>query len=216
MTDEPDAWRSAGFHVTDHNYCDFNQLKIWLGDDSIPSGCTGWAFQNLMTDAKKQTDFEFCTIPTKSPSSELHLHAANALDFHKFHQNGVTGIDHIVISTNSPDWVEQEFLRVGVVKKKESARHDIGVKQCFYRPKDIIIEVISKRIDSNSEVESSAHIWGITFAVKDIDATHNYLKDTTRYPWDAVQTGRRITTLNTNAHKISTRIAFISPYTRKV
>jgi hypothetical protein len=49
---------------------------------------------------------------------------------------------------------------------------------------------------------------------EDIDATHAALAETTKPPWDAVQPGRRITTLWGAKHGISIPVAIMSPHVK--
>merc|ERR1712113_335798 len=60
-------------------------------------------------------------------------------------------------------------------------------------------------------------LWGITFNCEDLDRTHNVLKDCTQPPWNAVQPGRRITTLQREKRKdVSLALAFMSRHVKDV
>ncbi len=66
------------------------------------------------------------------------------------------------------------------------------MRQIFFRAGEVIIEVVGSP-DTASEGPST--LWGITYVVADIDATAAYFGDRTAPVKDAVQPGRRITTL---------------------
>jgi hypothetical protein len=55
-----------------------------------------------------------------------------------------------------------------------------------------------------------ASLWGLTFAVDDLEATAEFLGDRVGRVKDAVQPGRRITTLRGKEIGISPAIAFMS------
>ena len=76
----------------------------------------------------------------------------------------------------------------------------------------VIVEVIAPSIPvKDSDVLS--RIWGITFVTRDLDSTHAFLRDCTKAPWDAIQPGRKITTLKRDARGVSSlAIAFMSPH----
>ena len=71
----------------------------------------------------------------------------------------------------------------------------------------MILEVVGSP-DSASDGPST--LWGVTFTVADIDATAAFFGDRTSPVKDAVQPGRRITTLDNRALGMSVRTAMIS------
>ena len=58
--------------------------------------------------------------------------------------------------------------------------------------------------------DGAARLWGLAFGVEDLDATARALGDLLGSPRDAVQPGRRIATLRSDAG-LGPAIAFMSP-----
>lgn len=82
-----------------------------------------------------------------------------------------------------------------------------SIRQIFFRFGEVIIEVVGSP-ETTSEGPSA--LWGITYVVADIDATATFFGDYTAPVKDAVQPGRRITTLRHRDLGMSARTAFIS------
>ena len=76
----------------------------------------------------------------------------------------------------------------------------------------MIVEVVGAP-DTAGEGPSS--LWGMTYSVTDIDATAPFFGDRTAPVKDAVQPGRRVTTLRHRAFGMSVRTALISVPVRR-
>jgi len=83
-----------------------------------------------------------------------------------------------------------------------------AVRQVFYRMGEVVLEVVGSPDTSG---DGPASLWGLTHTVTDIDATAAQLGDRTSPVKDAVQPGRRITTLRHRELDLSVRTALISP-----
>jgi hypothetical protein len=81
------------------------------------------------------------------------------------------------------------------------------IRQIFFRFGDVIIEVVGS---PETASEGPSTLWGITYVVTDIDATASFFGDRTTPVTDAVQPGRRITTLRHHELGMSVRTALIS------
>jgi len=81
------------------------------------------------------------------------------------------------------------------------------IRQIFFRFGEVIVEVVGSP-DTASEGPST--LWGITYVVVDIDTTASFFGDRTTPVKDAVQPGRRITTLRHHDLGMSVRTAMIS------
>lgn len=116
------------------------------------------------------------------------------------HPNGVTGIDHVVLMATNLDAAIDALSAEGhdLRRIREAGN---GVRQAFFRLGPVILEVVGP-VDSDG-------LWGITFTVRDIDATAAFLGDRLGAVKDAVQPGRRIATLAHSAGS-TVPIAFIS------
>jgi hypothetical protein len=91
------------------------------------------------------------------------------------------------------------------------------MRQVFFRAGDVIIELVGpdtpgpdpEAADSpapGARRPTPAAFWGLAHNVGDIDAIAAYLGDATSAPKDAVQPGRRISTLDNRRFGISVKI----------
>lgn len=81
------------------------------------------------------------------------------------------------------------------------------IRQIFFRLGDVIVEVVGS---PDVAGDGPSTLWGITYVVDDIDATAAFFGDRTLPVKDAVQPGRRITTLRHGDLGLSVRTAMIS------
>ena len=84
------------------------------------------------------------------------------------------------------------------------------IRQIFFRFGTVIIEVVGS---PGVAGDGPSSLWGITYTVADIDASAAYFGERTTPVKEAVQPGRRITTLDHRALGMSVRTALISPHT---
>lgn len=116
------------------------------------------------------------------------------------HPNGVTDIDHVVLMATDLDATIDSLAAKGhdLRRIREAGN---GVRQAFFRLGPVILEVVGPM--------DNPGLWGITFTVRDIDATAAFLGDRLGAVKDAVQPGRRIATLDRSAGS-TVPLAFIS------
>lgn len=122
------------------------------------------------------------------------------------HANHVTRIDHLVLM--SPDLVRtaqelRDAYGLEVLRERDAG----AFKQLFLRVGEAVLEVVGPHQPEPGEDT----FWGITFRVDDIDALAAFMGERVGRVKDAVQPGRRITTLRGEGIGISPAIAFISP-----
>jgi catechol 2,3-dioxygenase-like lactoylglutathione lyase family enzyme len=192
--DSPDAWCSIGFDVDEDGCCRVGSVRIRLGDGG--TGITGWTLRDVPADV---TDVD--GVPTggsAAPPSEATTHA-----------NGVTRIDHLVFMTPDLPRTAAAVVALGLDVRRE---RDAGpFQQVFFRLGEVILELVGP-VDGGP---GPASLWGITFAVDDLDETAALLGDRVGRVKDAVQPGRRITTLRGKELGISPAIAFMSEHQRQ-
>lgn len=118
------------------------------------------------------------------------------------HPNGVIAIDHVVRFAPDLDAAVEELAAEGheLRRIREAGR---GVRQAFFRLGPVVLEVVGPM--------EPAGLWGITFTVRDLDATAVFLGDRLGPVKDAVQPGRRIATLHAGT---TPAIAFMSGHVR--
>lgn len=197
VADPPEAWMQAGFGV-DSDVCLVGGVRIHLVGRRHGAGIVGWSLRGLPSDGPLD---HLDGVPT-TPSDRATAAPAR-------HPNGVTAIDHIVLL--SPDLARtvEALAAVGVQPRRERDGELGGrpIRQIFYRFGEVILEVVGS---PGAASEGPSTLWGITYTVADIDATAAYFGDRTSPVKDAVQPGRRITTLRHHDLGMSVRTAFIS------
>ncbi|KAA0117224.1 VOC family protein [Mycolicibacterium sp. P9-22] len=193
VADPPEAWTSAGFSVRD-GMCRVGGVGIRLVGRDRGTGIVGWSLGGI--DA---TDLD--GIPTTTSDAGP---AAPGV-----HPNGVTGIDHIVLLSPDLDRTVKALGAVGVQPRRERLGELGGrpIRQIFFRFDAVIIEVVGS---PDTAGEGPSTLWGITYTVNDIDETAAYFDGRTTRVKDAVQPGRRITTVHHREFGMSVRTAMLS------
>ena len=188
VADPPEAWRAAGFTVDDDGSC------------RVGKGVVGWALRGL---SEERTDLD--GVPTTA-SDEPEAEPAR-------HPNGTTHIDHVVLLTPDLARTVTSLGEIGLEPRRErdGVLGGSPVRQVFYRLGEVILEVVGA---PGVAGEGAATIWGLTHTVADIDAAAALLGEHTSPVKDAVQPGRRITTLRTRELGMSVRTALISPHVK--
>lgn len=192
VADPVEAWRSIGFDVDDDGVCRVGSVRIRLGGGG--TGITGWTLRGVpdgLTDIDGVVSRPVSrgTQPPSQPGT---------------HPNGVTRIDHLVFMTPDLPRTAAAVVALGLDVRRE---RDAGAfQQVFFRLGEVILELVGP-VDGGP---GPASLWGITFTVDDIDATAERLGDRVGRVKDAVQPGRRITTLRGKEAGISPAIAFMS------
>jgi hypothetical protein len=96
------------------------------------------------------------------------------------HPNGVTGIDHVVLLTDTFDSTVTRLREEGLDFRRTREAGE-GRRQAFFVLGPCLLEVAGP-------VEGGERLWGITLVAPDLEPFGGRIKD-------AVQPGRRITTL---------------------
>lgn len=197
VADPADAWKRAGFEVGTDNLCRAGGVGIRLAGRDSGEGIVGWSLRGLPPDSPPDLD----GIPT----ADSHFGPKPA----GTHSNGVVAIDHVVLL--SPD-LERTVASIGAIgatprRERDAELGGRPIRQIFFRFGEVIIELVGS---PGIGGDGPSTLWGITFTVADIDATAAYLGQHTTPVKDAVQPGRRITTLRHRDFGMSVRTAFIS------
>ena len=198
IADPADAWRGAGFSVDSDDVCRVGSVRIRLVGRGRGAGIVGWSLRGLPSNGSVG---DLDGIPTTTSSA---LAAAPAA-----HANGVTAIDHVVLLSPDPGRTVESLVSIGVHPRRERDAELGGrpVRQIFFRLGEVIVEVVGS---PETVSEGPSTLWGITYVAADIDATASFFGDRTTPVKEAVQPGRRITTLRHHELGISVRSAIIS------
>ena len=203
VADPADAWMRAGFCVDSDAVCGIAGVRIRLVGRGRGTGIVGWSLRGLPSDGPLH---DLDGIPTTRSNAVAAAPAE--------HPNGVTAIDHVVLLSPDLGRTVESLANVGVEPRRERDGQLGGrpMRQIFFRFGEVIIEVVGS---PETASEGPSTLWGITYVVADIDATGAYFGDRTAPVKDAVQPGRRITTLRHHTLGISVRSAMISPPARR-
>jgi hypothetical protein len=175
-----------------------------VGDVAAPAatsgtsdGITGWSLRGLPDGWSGDLD-GIATARSDAAAAEPAIHA-----------NGVTTIDHVVLLSPDLNRTVEALAAVGADPRRErdTALGGRAMRQIFFRFGEVIVEVVGS---PETTSEGASTLWGITYVVADIDATASFFGDRTSPVKDAVQPGRRITTLRHRDLGLSVRTAFIS------
>ncbi len=197
VADPPDAWARAGFDVESDGVCRVGGVRIRLVGRERASGILGWALRGLPSDVGDDLD----GIATTGSDAAIAEPAE--------HPNGVVGIDHVVWLSPNLERSVASLAAVGANPRREREGELGGrpIRQIFFRFGEVILEVVGS---PETASDGPSTLWGITYTVADIDATAAFYGDRTAPVKDAVQPGRRITTLRHEAFGMSVRSAMIS------
>ncbi|WP_099023594.1 VOC family protein [Mycolicibacterium palauense] len=210
VADPAAAWRRAGFSIDSIDgdtgsdaVGRIGGVRVRLVGRDRGTGILGWSLRGLPPRPPRD---DLDGVPT-TRSAALACAPAE-------HPNGVISIDHIVLL--SPDLARTvaALADIGVRPRRERDGTLGGrpMRQVFFRFDDVIIEVVGSpgRTD-----EGPATLWGITYVVADIDATAAFFGEHATPVKDAVQPGRRITTLRHDRLGMSVHSAMISAQVRR-
>lgn len=197
VADPPEAWRHAGFTVDPDDVCRVGGVRVRLVGPDRGAGVLGWALRGLPRNTAPDLD----GVPTTPSDADPGTPAE--------HPNGVTGIDHVVLLSPNLGRTVDALAAIGVAPRRERDGELGGrpIRQIFFRLGEVIVEVVGSPDDAG---DGPSTLWGITYVVGDLDATAAFFGERTSAVKDAVQPGRRITTLRHRDLGMSVRTAMIS------
>jgi hypothetical protein len=198
VADPADAWVGAGFSVDPDAVCRVGGVRIRLVGRERGTGIIGWSLGGLPSDGSRGDVDGIPTANSTAVAAEPATHA-----------NGVTAIDHVVLLSPDPGRTVDALAGMGVAPRRERDG-DLGgrrIRQIFFRLGEVIVEVVGS---PETAGEGSSTLWGITYVVTDIDETASFFGDRAAVVKDAVQAGRRITTVRHHEFGMSVRTAMIS------
>ena len=172
----PAGWAALGFTVDD-DACAVGQTLLRLGRGA--AGISGWALRDASGDGPVDG------IATERAGWPQPAGSAPA--------NRAVRVDHVVVASGDVDRTYAALEAAGMALRKEI---DIGRgRQGFFRHGECVVEVVGPH-DADG---GPATLWGLTITVADLDATAALLGERLGRVKDAVQPGRRIATLRSEA-----------------
>jgi hypothetical protein len=187
IADPPERWRALGFTVDAQDRVALGGVELELG--LTGEGITGWALTGV--DVTGNIDGLPTTAASAAPAAATQ------------HDNGATGIDHVVIVTG--DFERTSAALAANAMPLRLVRESDGHRQGFRRLGAAIMEIVEV-----PDLDGAARFWGLVVVVKDLHELHQRLDPHLHEIRAAVQPGRRIATLDSSAG-LSPRVAFMDP-----
>ena len=212
VADPVDAWTRAGFSVDSDAVCRIGGVGIRLVGDDRGTGIVGWSLRGLPPD-RALDDLDGIPTTRSRPGGDIGPRSDAVTAKPAAHANGVTAIDHVVLLSPDLSRTVEALAALGVDPRRERDGELGGqrIRQIFFRFGEVIVEVVGS---PGTASEGPSTLWGITYVVEDVDATAAFFGDHTTPVKDAVQPGRRITTLHHHELGMSVRSAMISEHVR--
>ena len=200
IADPPEAWEAAGFTVDDSGTCVTGQVRLRLvGRDGDRKRIQSWSLREV-PDGTESID----GLPTQTSDTALPEPVT--------HKNGVELIDHLVISSPNVDRTISALNAAGVptlrTRQIDAEQYGFAARQTFFRLGEVILELIGP---DEPQGDGPAAFFGLAYTVTDIDALPGLYGERLGQVKDAVQPGRRITTLRHKEFGMSVATAFMSP-----
>ena len=192
LADPPEVWRDLGFVVDDADRCWMSGLAVELGKGDRK--LSGWSLREW--EGPESVD----GLPTSRSDEPAQPTPA--------HPNGVVELDHLVVMTPDIGRTTAAIEAAGLELRRTRDTDQYGppFRQTFFKLGDVVLEVIGP---VEPRDDRPARFYGLAFTVADLDATAAFICDRLSPSKDAVQPGRRISTLDRNAGS-SVPMAFMS------
>ena len=180
----PQPWEAFGFHLLSATP---SKSRFSLGNvvlvvnSTQPAGMVSW---------------EMTEVNTESIDGVLTVRGANDLELPLEPGNvGCSGVDHVVVRTNSLDVTCAAITAATGAPVKRIRDAGSGMQQAFHKLGSVVVEVVSAK----EQVEKT-HLWGFVVNVSDVDALSAFLgPDILGAPKPATQPGRRIASARSGA-----------------
>jgi hypothetical protein len=201
--DDPDAWRRAGFAVAEDRFVVGGVTVRLLGGEHGP-GVRSASFDPPVADEVDGLRL----VTHESSDGDGHPPVPGEAG----HANGVTAIDHVVVSSDDVERTTAALATCGLSPRRTivGARGD-GDDEIVYRfflLGTCVLELVGP---ARGGGEGPARFAGLAFTTERIDE----LGALAGTPRDAVQPGRRIATLRGEDLGVSVPTAFLTPRPRR-
>jgi hypothetical protein len=208
VADDPAAWAAAGFAMDRDGRVVVGTTTIRLvpvATDGGRRGITGWTLAGLTAPPAGGTLDGLPTEVDDDPPPPPAPGTAPA------HPNGVTTVDHVVVTTPDLDRTTAALEAAGLDARRTrdagTGPDGVARRQRFFRLGEVVLELVGPATPTGA---GPARFWGLAHTVADLDATAELLGEALSTPRDAVQPGRRIASLRRSAG-VAVPSAFLPP-----
>jgi hypothetical protein len=209
IADPPEAWAAAGFTVDGDGMCRVGSVRLHLAGPEAGKRIVSWTLRDVPASTTSVDG-----LPTGVTSEPLPSDASPG------HENGVEFIDHLVVLSPDTDRTIAALGEVGIEPRRtrhvDPEQYGFEARQTFFRMGEVVLELIGPNEPMADAAERPAGFFGLAYTVRDIAATAALLADHIGNVKDAVQPGRKITTLRHKNLGMSVATAFMSPGTASV
>lgn len=205
LGDAGDVWRRAGFTVGEDGAFDVGGIRLQCTGEG--RGILAWT---LAVDDPSGRAATVDGLPTTWVADRDAPQAATATA-PTVHRNGATLVDHVVLGSPNRERsipVLEQDLGLTPRRQTEHRLNGRNMVQTFFLLAPTLLEMISR---PEAEGDGPLTFWGLAFVAPDLDATKAVLGEALSEPKDAVQSGRRIASVRTEAHGLSVPVAFLTP-----
>lgn len=212
LGDEPRSWAELGFDVLIPDGPE-GVGTVRLASTTLVLTGSGSGFEGWEVDGSTGPIDGLPTI--SQPSARAAFEAPTELTLHP---NGITSIDHVVISTDDMERTAAALADSGLEPRggRSTTSYGSPMRQQFYWLGDVILELVGPDSDeSGSDTapsEGPAELFGLALVAPDLEATLRHLGDLAGAAKDAVQTGRRIAGLRARRVGITLPLAVMSAH----
>ncbi len=189
IADEPASWGDLGFRV-EGDLCRLGGVGLRLAGRGAGEGIVGWSLRELSGEDLDGLATSHSDAPLRPPAPA--------------HPNGVLEIDHLVAI--SPDFersvTAMEKAGLDLRRVREEPTPAGAPRQAFFRLGAEILELVQEPAEVVARQGGSGRpvrFWGLAFLVEDLDRTVELLSPHAPPARQAVQPGRRISTLRRSA-----------------
>ncbi len=204
VADSPQLWRDLGYEVDEQGKCFVGGVEHRLvGSSAQERGLTRWALSGI--DPGITSIDGIATVTVGAESSRVKSQAS--------HPNGVTAIDHLVIRTSSTPRTASALQAIGLERRGQSDSTSSGEKvdMTFFWIGKTLLEIVGPAVPSDDS--KPAYFMGVAYVSEDLDATASHFGDLCSRPKNAVQPGRRIAALRSEAGS-TMATAFMTPHVK--
>lgn len=196
---DPDAWRAAGFDVSDDGVCRIGTTDVVLSGGDDAGGFASWTLSGAIPEAGGLDGVPTTIVPDPGVTTSSASHP-----------NGVTAIDHLVLATPDTTRTFEALEAAGFALRRirDAGTPERPLRQGFFLFADALLEVVGPPEPAPGTVGDPASPWGITLVSEDLGGTA--FGGHLGAPRDAVQAGRQIAVVAREAG-LGVRVAVMSP-----
>jgi len=203
--DPPEVWRRLGFTVARDGTCRIGGVTVRLLGREAGEGILAWELR-----AQQPLPAQVDGVATRTAPA-----GAGADGPGPEHPNGATRLDHVVLTTPDLGRTLSALRAIGleVRRERDAGTPERPLRQAFLWAGDVVLEVVGPPTPPAEHREGPARLWGlvaVTPALDELPARTDHAVGSIR---DAVQEGRRITSVRREAGS-SVPLAFMTPHGR--